>query len=357
MRGEDRFQGAMFSYVSLEDRVPREHPLRTIWAISDAALRRLSGRLGRLYARVGRPSIPPEKLLRALLLQVLYSVRSERLLMEELEYNLLFRWFVGLGMDEKVWDASTFSKNRERLLRGEVAEAFFAEVLGLAREQGLLSDEHFTVDGTLVEAWASQRSFRPREEAGGDGKEEKGGADFRGERRTNRTHVSRTDPDARLYRRGDGAEARLSYLGHVLVDAENQLVVGASLTRAEGSAEREAALEMLGRARYRRGARLGADRGYDVASFVREVRRLGLVPHVAQRRLGSALDRRTTRHRSYYKTQRMRRRVEAVFGWLKTVGLFRKTRHRGVARVGWMFTLTLAAYNLVRMRNLLAESA
>jgi transposase len=354
MRGEDRFQGAMFSYVSLEDRVPREHPLRAIWALSEAALRKLWGRLGRLYARVGRPSIPPEKLLRALLLQVLYSVRSERLLMEELEYNLLFRWFVGLGIDEKVWDASTFSKNRERLLRGEVAEAFFGEVLGLAREQGLLSDEHFTVDGTLVEAWASQRSFRPREEEGEEGRE---GGDFRGERRTNRTHVCRTDADARLYRRSAGAEARLSYLGHVLVDGKNQLVVGASLTRAEGRAEREAALEMLRRARYRSGARLGADRGYDVASFVGEVRRLGLVPHVAQRRRGSALDRRTTRHRSYWATQRMRRRVEAVFGWLKTVGLFRKTRHRGVARVGWMFTLTLAAYNLVRMRNLLAASA
>jgi transposase len=381
MRGEDVRTDALFSYVGCEARVPRDHPLRPIRAIVDEALAQLSPELERLYARIGRPSIPPEKLLRALLLQAFYSVRSERQLMEQLDYNLLFRWFVGLAMDAPVWDVTVFTKNRERLLAGDVAARFMAAVLGQPRVKALLSDEHFTVDGTLIEAFASLKSFRPKDEAGGD--EPDGGGrnaerDFHGERRKNATHASTTDPDARLYRPrrpagrrcsavgsrgllardGPGKEARLSHMGHLLMENRNGLIVDAALTPATGTAEREAALAMLGRRRGRHRATLGADKGYDVAGFVADLRRLNVTPHVARNTSGrrSAIDRRTTRHPGYAISQRLRKRIEEAFGWMKTTAGLRKTRHRGTARVGWMFTLTAAACNLVRLPKLLAAT-
>jgi transposase len=358
MRGEDRQQSHMFSYVSPERRVPKDHPLRTIWVLSDAALQKLSGRFADLYSETGRPSIAPEKLLRALLLQVLYTIRSERLLMEELDYNLLFRWFVGLNVDDPVWDASTFSKNRDRLLEGEVAQLFFEEVLRLAREHKLLSDEHFTVDGTMIEAWAGQKSFRRKGEAVREASpgDDPGNptVDFRGEKRSNATHESTTDPQARLYKKAPGQQSKLCFLGHVLTENRNGLVVDARLTQATGTAEREAALEMIDG---RRGT-LGADKAYDVREFVKQVRAAKLTPHVAQNDTNrrSAIDARTTRHDGYSISQRKRKRVEEVFGWLKTIGLMRKTRHRGTARSGWMFTFAAAAYNLVRIRNLIAAT-
>jgi transposase len=356
MRGEDRQQSHMFSYVSAERRVPKDHPLRAIWVLSDAALQKLSGRFAELYSETGRPSIAPEKLLRALLLQVLYTIRSERLLMEELDYNLLFRWFVGLNVDDPVWDASTFSKNRDRLL--EVAQLFFEEILRLAREHKLLSDEHFTVDGTMIEAWAGQKSFRPKggksKTSGSDDDPGNPTVDFRGEKRSNATHESTTDPEARLYKKAPGQQSRLCFLGHVLTENRNGLVVDARLTQATGTAEREAALEMIDG---RRGT-LGADKAYDVREFVSEVRASQLTPHVAQNDSNrrSAVDARTTRHEGYAISQRKRKRVEEVFGWLKTIGLMRKTRHRGTERIGWMFTFAAAAYNLVRIRNLIAAT-
>ncbi len=357
MRGEDVRQGAMFSYVGLEERVPQDHPLRAIRQRVDWALGRISPELGRIYARgMGRPSIAPEKLLRALLLQVLYTIRSERQLMEQLDYNLLYRWFVGLAMDEQVWDPTVFTKNRERLVDGEIAEAFFQAVLEEAEAEGLLSQEHFSVDGTLIEAWASQKSFQPKRERSGrdDGDPGNPTVDFRGAPRRNETHASTTDPDARLLGK-KGQEARLAYQGHVLTENRNGLVVGAKLTQASGYAEREAALELVEQIEGSHPVTLGADRGYDVRSFIEAVRDRGVVPHVAQNTTHrrSAIDGRTTRHSGYTLSQRARKRVEEVFGWMKTIGLIRKTRHRGTARVGWMFTLTAAAYNLVRIRNLL----
>jgi transposase len=356
MRGADEIQGATFSYLTLEQRVPKDHPLRAMRKLVDAALDDLSPRFDALYAkRMGRPSIAPEKLLKALLLQVLYTVRSERQLVEQLDFNLLFRWFVGLGMDEAVWDATAFTKNRERLLGGEIAEAFFAAVLGQAREARLLSSEHFTVDGTLVEAWASQKSFQrkdvPRNDDGDPGNPT---VDFRGEARSNQTHASTTDPDARLAGRR-GKETKLAYAGHVLTENRNGLVVGAKLTCATGSAEREAALEMVDELPGTGRMTLGADKAFDTVDFVEELRDHGVTPHVAQNttRRSSAIDERTTRHAGYAISQRLRKRVEEVFGWMKTIGLMRKTRHRGLQRVGWMFLFTAAAYNLVRIRNLL----
>jgi transposase len=338
----------MFSYVSAEERVPADHPLRAIQAMTDAALKRLSPRFTRLYAKCGRPSIAPEKLLRALLLQALYSIRSERLLMEELDYNLLYRWFVGLNVDDRVWSATTFSKNRDRLLDGDIARHFFAEVVAQARQRGLLSDEHFTVDGTLIEAWASHKSFRPKD---GD---EGGGENFHGTRRKNETHESTTDPEARLFRKGRGKEAKLSYMGHVLMENRHGLVVDARLTLATGRAEREAAVEMLGELRGEHRVTLGADKGYDTREFVDQLRSMRVTPHVAQNDTGrrSAIDDRTTRHAGYGISQRKRKGVEPIFGWLKSVAGLRKTRHRGSRRVGWMFLFTAAAFNLVRMRNL-----
>jgi transposase len=349
----------MFSYIAPEERVPPDHPLRTIGALVDAVLKELSPQLDLLYSHTGRPSIAPEKLLRALLLQVLYTVRSERLLMEQLDYNLLFRWFVGLNMDDPVWDASTFSKNRERLLEGDVARAFFDRVLAQARERNLLSDEHFTVDGTLVEAWAGQKSFKRKAgETPTDRPDDPGNptVDFRGERRTNATHASTTDPEARLYKKAKGQEAKLCYLGHALMENRHGLVVDTCVTQATGTAEREAALAMVEAIPGQHRITLGTDKNYDTRDFVRELRELRATPHVAQHTTGRAsmIDGRTTRHPGYAISQQRRKRVEEIFGWMKTVGRLRKTRHRGAARVGWMFMFAAAVYNLVRMRTLMA---
>lgn len=352
MRGVDQGQAAMFSYVSPEKRVPANHPLRPIREMVDAALSALSPRFDVLYAGSGRPSIPPERLLRALLLQILYTIRSERMLMEQLDYNLLFRWFVGLAMDDAVWDHSVFAKNRDRLLEGDVARAFFDEVLGQARKKSLLSNEHFTVDGTLIKAWASQKSLKPKQgpPPKDDGDPGNPTVDFRGERRSNQTHESTTDPDARLARR-KGTESLLALQGHVLMENRNGLVVDTRVTPADGTTERDAALEMLRNLPGRTRRTLGADRGYDVRHFVESIRALGVTPHVAAKESRSALDERTTRHAAYRRSLRIRKRVEEVFGWMKTVGPMRQTRLRGTRRVGWAFTLTAAAYNLVRIRT------
>jgi transposase len=360
MRGDDQEQqGAMWSYVPMERRIPADHPLRRMRPMVDGILHELSPRFDELYSRVGRPSIAPEKLLRALLLQILYTIRSERLLMEQLDYNLLFRWFVGLEMDDPIWNATVFTKNRERLLAGEIARAFFDRVVAQARDRGLLSDEHFTVDGTLVEAWASLKSFK-RKDAPAAPPEDPGNptVNFHGERRSNATHASTTDPEARLFRKGGGHEAKLSYSGHVLMENRHGLAVGGCVTASTGYAERAAALELVGG--QDRGGRvtLGGDKGYDTRDFVQAVRLLGVTPHVAQNTSNrrSAIDGRTTRHVGYAVSQVRRKRVEEIFGWLKTVGLMRKTRHRGTRRVDWTFTFALAAYNLVRIRNLTAQT-
>jgi transposase len=346
----------MFSYIRPEQRVPADHPLRPIRDMVDAALRELSGEFARLYPPTGRPSIPPEKLLRALLLQLLYSVRSERQLMEQLDYNLLFRWFVGLSMDDPVWDPTVFTKNRERLLQGDIARAFFERVLAQAQGRSLLSTEHFTVDGTLIEAWAGLKSFK-RKGAPPPAPDDPGNptVNFHGERRSNATHASTTDPEARLARKGNQHEAKLAYQGHVLMENRTGLVVDLCLTQALGTAERETALALA--TNLRPGATLGADKGYDTREFVATLRQLGVTPHVAQHTTNrrSAIDDRTTRHSGYAVSQRVRKRVEEIFGWLKTIALFRKTRYRGVRRVGWLFILAAAAYNLVRIRNVLAE--
>lgn len=360
MRGKDVQQQAMFSYLSPEARVPKDHPLRPIRDMVNQALAELSGEFQAMYSREGRRSIPPEKLLRALLLQILYTIRSERLLMEQLEYNLLFRWFVGLSMDDQVWDHSVFSKNQERFLGSDLAAAFFARIQKQAAAAGLLSDEHFTVDGTLIEAWASLKSFRPKDapppEGGGDRNPE---VDFHGEKRLNQTHASTTDPEARLFKKGKGKEAKLCFMGHVLMENRHGLVVSPRLTAATGTAEREAAVAMVEAIPGRHRITVGGDKAYDTREFVQSLRALKAVPHVAQNCNGrkSAIDGRTTRHSGYTVSQRLRKRVEEIFGWMKTVGNLRKTRHRGEDRVGWAFTLTAAAYNLVRMRNLIWASS
>jgi transposase len=363
MRGADQQQGALFSVVSLEARVPADHPLRVMRALVDGALTELAPRFEAMYARVGRPSVPPEQLLRALLLQILYTVRSERLLMEQLDYNLLFRWFVGLGIDDAVWVPTTFTKNRDRLLAGDVAAAFFAAVVGEARRRGLLSDEHFTVDGTLLEAWASQKSFRPKASLGapgdGEGPPDDAGnptVSFHGQRRSNVTHASTTDPDARLARKGPGKEAKLSYAGHVLMDNRHGLAVGACVTPATGTAECDAALALVAALPPRRRRRtLGADKAYYIARLTTALRTAGVTPHIAEQATPRrrTLDGRTTRHAGYAESQRRRKLIEEGFGWGKTVGLLRKLRHRGLATVDWIFTFTQAAYNLVRIRTLL----
>ncbi len=360
MRGEDLQQSALFSYLSPEQRVPKDHPLRKLLPRVDAALARMSRRFTAMYAQGGRPSIAPEKLLRALLLQILYSVRSERLLMERLDHDLLFRWFVGLNMDDPVWDATVYSKNRERLLSSDVAGAFFRQVVAQARQLGLLSDEHFTVDGTLIEAWASQKSFKPK--AGDEAEPPAEGSNpevnFRGEKRRNDTHQSTTDPEARLYKKAQGHEAKLGYLGHVLMENRHGLVVNTRLTLATGTAEREAAVEMV-RRRGKRRVTLGGDKNYDTQDLVKQLRQQRVTPHVAQNNThrSSALDGRTTRHAGYAVSQRKRKRVEEIFGWMKTIGLMRKVRHRGRELVEWMFTYTAAAYNLMRMTKLLGAKA
>ena len=367
MRGSDEHSGALFSYVDLEKRVRADHPLRAVRALTDAALEALSGDFAVLYSGLGRPSIAPEMLLRAMLLQAFYSVRSERQLMERLEFDMLFRWFVRLGMDDPVWDHSTFSKNRDRLLEGEIAARFLSAVLAEPRVKRLLSSEHFSVDGTLIEAWASMKSFKPKEppDAGGttDGGRMDGGrnapADFRGEKRSNQTHRSTTDPDARLYRKGSGMEAKLCFIGHGLMENRSGLIVDARLTRVSGHAERLAALDMIeGFAARPRAVTLGADKGYDAADFVEELRTINVRPHVARNTNGrrSAIDRRTTRHPGYAKSQRIRKRIEEAFGWIKTVAGMRRTKLRGLAKVDWSFTFAVAAYNLVRMPKLLVAA-
>ena len=356
MRGDDRQPGAMFSYLSPEQRVPADHPLRPIRQMVDEVLQGLSGRFDRMYAEMGRPSIAPEKLLRALLLQILYSIRSERLLMEQLNYNLLFRWFVGLNLDDAVWVPTVFSKNRDRLLEGDVAHAFFAAVLRQIRQRGWVSDEHFSVDGTLLEAWASQKSFQKKDGGGAAVSGDDPGnptVDFHGEKRSNQTHPSHTDPAALLAKKGKGKEAKWCYAGHVLIENRHGFVVNTVLTQAYGRAEPDAARWMAEQIPGTHRVSVGADKGYDQAEVVEELRRMRVTPHVAQKER-SAVDRRTSRHVGYHVSQRVRKRVEEVFGWMKTIGLLRKLRHRGLERVGWMFTFTAAAYNLVRARNLSA---
>jgi transposase len=356
MRGDDRQPDAMFSYVSAEQRVPPDHPLRAIRTLVDEVLRDMSREFAGLYAKVGRPSIPPERLLRAQLLQIFYSIRSERLLMEQLDYNLLFRWFVGMEMDEPIWNPTVFTENRDRLLNQEIARSFFRRVVNQA--QGLMSDEHFTVDGTLIEAWASQKSFQRK-----DGDPGSDASNFRGKERKNQTHASTTDPDARLYRRADGREARLAYVGHLLIENRHGLIAEAMATQADGTAEREAGLLML-HAQWKRaphGRRtVGADKAYDVREFIDLARELGTTPHVAQnlaRPGGSAIDGRTTRHLGYAMSQHARPRIEPAFGWLKTIAWMRKVKLRGLAKVDWLFVFASAAFNLIRLPKLLPRPA
>jgi len=358
MRGLDERTGTLFSYVDLEARIRPDHPLRAIRAIVNDALAALEGEFAPLYAQVGRPSIPPEKLLRGMLLQAFYSIRSERQLMERLETDLLFRWFVGLGIDDPVWDHSTFSKNRDRLLEGDIAVKFLSAILAQPRVKRLLSTEHFSVDGTLIEAWASMKSFRPKdgsdEPPSDDGRNAE--VNFRGEVRSNATHASSTDPDARLYRKGRGKEAKLCFMGHALMENRSGLLVGACLTRADGHAERVAALAMIEpHADRPRPITLGTDKGYDAEDFVNELRSMRVTPHVAQNTSGrrSAIDGRTTRHAGYRVSQRIRKRIEEAFGWIKTVAGQEKTRFRGVERVGLAFTFAAAAYNLICLPRLL----
>jgi transposase len=361
MRGEAEEPAAIFSYITPAQRVPQDHPLRPIRTLADKALRALSPEFDKLYSKVGRPSIPPERLLLALLLQYFYGIRSERLLMEQLEYNLLFRWFVGLNMDDRVWDATVYSKNRDRLLAGEIAGFFFDQVVGEAERLGLTSDEHFSVDGTLIEAWASQKSFKAK-----DGSDDPGGpgrnpdVDFRGKPRRNDTHQSTTDPQARLYRKARGQGAKMAYLGHVIIENRNALVVGCEVTEALGQHMERQAAERLVRQTFRKEkATVGGDRGYDTAGFVSAMRSLGVTPHVAQNNKNrrSGIDGRTTRHPGYAISQVARKLVEHPFGWMKAVAGLWQVKHRGRPKVDWHFTLAMAAYNLIRIRNLTMVTA
>jgi transposase/IS5 family transposase len=365
MRGKVKHQDQLFSYIPIEQRVPMSHPLRPIRSRVDAIVSRMSPDFERIYAVAGRPSIPPEYLLKSLLLQVLFAIRSERLLLEQLDYNLLFRWFVGIGLDGPVWEETVFSKNRQRLLDGDIADKFFSEVIVEAEREGLISKDHFTVDGTVIQAWASLKSFQKKqdEEAKKKADDKTDSHDtrnpdvnFHGERRSNETHESTTDPEARLYRKSQNQGAQLSYLGHVMMENRNGLTVDHRLTQATGTAERDAAVEMaMGVSGSQRRKTLAADKGYDTKDCVEKLQSLNVTPHVAQnkkRRGGSAIDGRTARHKGYDVSQRIRKRVEETFGWLKTVGPMRQTHFRGQARVAWMFAFSLGAYNLVRMTNL-----
>ena len=358
MRGSDMRTGELFSYVDLEKRVPEHHPLRLIRRIVNEVLADLDREFAELYAAEGRPSIAPERLLRALLLQAFYTIRSERQLMEQLHYNLLYRWFVGLGVDDPVWVPTVFTKNRNRLLDAEVARKFLAELLNHKEVRALLSDEHFSVDGTQIAAWASMKSFRAKD--GSDdppGSGRNGERDFHGEKRSNATHASTTDPEAQLYRKGRGKEAKLSFMGHTLMENRSGLIVAATLTQATGTAERKAAEEMI--VRHSPGARritLGADKGYDAAAFVADMRALNVTPHIAQNISGrrSAVDARTTRHAGYAVSQRKRKRIEEPFGWGKTIGGLARPMLRGIKKLDFKFTLTMAGYNLISLPKLLA---
>jgi transposase len=359
MRGIDHQQAGMYSYLSPEARVRADHPLRAIRVMADLGLKQMSERFDAMYAKTGRPSIPPEKLLRAQLIQMLYSVRSERLLMEEIDYSMLFRWFVGMNLDEAVWDVTVFTKNRDRLLEGDVAREFLCEVVEQARQKKLTSDEHFTLDGTLIEAWASLKSFQGKDQKNTP-PEDPGNptVNFHGEKRSNETHGSTTDPDALLARKGSGKEAKLSYNGNLLTENRNGFIIRTEVFQANGTAERDAGLVMLEQIPGGHRVTVGADKAYDTRDFVSECRNMKVTPHVAQntkRSGGSAIDGRTARHEGYAVSQKKRKRVEECFGWLKTIALMRKARHRGIEKVGWVFTFAAAAYNLVRMRKLLAS--
>src|SRR5271169_257669 len=362
MRGSGSRSGSLFTLVDLEARVGRDHPLRPIRRFADEALGSLTVEFSRLYSGMGRPSIPPEMLLRAMLLQAFYSIRSERQLMERLEFDLLFRWFVGLGIDDAVWDHSVFSKNRDRLLEGDIAAKFLSAVLAQPRVKRLLSTEHFSVDGTLIEAWASMKSFKPTDgsnEPPSDGGGRNQETDFHGQRRSNETHTSTTDPEARLYRKGPGKEAKLCFMGHALMENRNGLIVDACLTPAGGHAERVAALHMIEpRADRPHAITLGADTAYDTEDFINELRSMNATPHVAQNTNGrsSAIDGRTTRHVGYAVSQRIRKRIEEAFGWIKIIAGQERTKLRGRERVGWAFTFAAAAYNLVRLPKLMAAA-
>jgi transposase len=360
LRGKSTDQHSIFSYRSLEDRIPRRHPLRDIRKIVDKALNELSPVFDEMYAGVGRPSIPPEQLIRAMLIQVLFSIRSERLLMDELDFNLLYRWFVGLSMDDQVWDHSVFSKNRDRLLLHDVSDRFFDAIKEQAASKKLLSRDHFTIDGTLIEASASLKSFRPKDEGSPDDDPPGGSGgrnamiDFKGQKRSNETHASTTDPDARLARKGDGKEAKMSYAGHIMTENRHGLIVDAELTQANGTAETEAGLEMISRLPGLGRKTVGVDKGYDRRSFVEGARACNVTPHVARKKRHSAIDHRSTRHAGYAQSQRRRKLVEERFGWMKDIGGLRKLRHRGLKKVSWIFKFTAAVCNVVMMRRLLA---
>ena len=363
MRGLDHQQLDMFCWVSLEDRVRADNPLRKIRAMTDEALRNMSPLFDRMYSQMGRPSVAPEKLLRAQLIQMLHSIRSERLLMERIDYDVSYRWFVGLNLNEPVWDVTVFTKNRDRLLEGDVAREFLTQVFHQAEDQGLTSDEHFTVDGTLIEAWASLKSFQRKDDADKEQTppEDPGNptVDFHGEQRSNETHASTTDCDALLARKGQGKEAKLSYCGNLLTENRNGLIANTETLQANGTAERDAAALMLEQIPGDHRVTVGTDKGYDTKGFVKDCRDLKVTPQVAQntkRSGGSAIDGRTTRHPGYAVSQRKRKRIEECFGWMKTIALMRKVRHRGLEKVSWLFTFAAAAYNLVRMKNLSARS-
>lgn len=359
MRGSQKQQDSLFSYVPLEKRIPKSHPLRPIRKMVDEALKKMSNKFSELYSYTGRPSIAPEYLLRAALLQIFYSIRSERLLIEQLDYNLLFRWFVGLKMDDPVWNHSVFSKNRDRLLNTEIAALFFASIRDQAAKKKLISDEHFTVDGTLLEAWASMKSFKPKGSDKNNPSDTGSGknptVNFRGQKRKNDTHQSVTDPEARLYKKAKGQQAKLCYLGHALMENRNGLVVDTRVSLANGTAERKAAIEMVENVPGKHRITLGADKGYDSTDFVERMRFLNATAHVAQNARGSAIDGRTTRHDGYNVSLKIRKRVEEIFGWMKTIGCLGKLHHRGQERIQGIFTLAAAAYNLIRIRNLLAQ--
>lgn len=355
MRRPDHQQPRLFYSFCPESLIPADHPLRAIKRMVDESLKALDKRFAKMYSSYGRPGIPPERLLKGLLLQILFTIRSERALMEHIRFNLLYRWFVGLDLQDPVWDPSTFSKNRDRLIDADIALEFLKQVLAKADEEELLSTSHFSVDGTLLEAWASLKSFRPKDPTppeappGGQGRNEE--VDFHGEKRSNATHASTTDPEAQLAKKGKGKEAKLSYTGHVLMENRNGLAVDVSVTQATGTCEREAALDMIADVPGEERITVGADKAYDTKDFVKQCRENNAVPHVAQKK-NSAIDARTTRHEGYAVSLRKRKRIEEIFGWLKTVGCLRKIRHRGLSRVRWIFTFGIVAFNLVRMRNL-----
>lgn len=365
MRGGEEEAEQLFSYVGMEERVPQDHPLRAIRALVEEVLEQMSPQFAALYSHTGRPSIAPEHLLKASLLQAFFSIRSERQLVEQIDYNILFRWFVGISMDSRIWDASTFSKNRERLMQADVAQAFLATLMGLSQVKQLLSSDHFSVDGTLLEAWASMKSFVPKDGSGDPPSPGRNGErNFHKEKRSNETHASTTDPDARLFRKSNGQESRLAYLGHTLMENRNGLIVQAEVTRATGTAERDAALVLIDRQKPHHRITLGADKLFDAAPFITELRRRNVTPHIAVNgavsKLGKArstlVDARTTRHPGYDISQRIRKRIEEGFGWIKTIALQRKVKLRGVERVGGLFVIGMAAYNLIRIPKLLAAT-